>query len=272
MGTRCSSRPGATSLALLLQKRPTSGDVVALGDGQVGTKQHAFTLKVSGGRALLKRQLQRPAGHRNCRNAQRTRGRGRGQMHCCCKACCRAGCAASSRGNLRTAAAHVSSVAVLRLCTKHMSLCVYGAGRRDDSVQQVWLRRDRPGGAGAALWLALDALCTRKTPAAALYTRKAPATGSVNAQPTSCRCLYVQRMPRQWPTPMHVRLALFCLPPQGQMHILIREDDIMGIMPNSNATADGAMCCAAPRTLLAGVGSAAAAVATAQLQPLRTIT
>ncbi|PRW39161.1 20 kDa chloroplastic-like [Chlorella sorokiniana] len=33
------------------QKRPTSGDVVAVGDGQVGTKQHAFTLK--GGETIL---------------------------------------------------------------------------------------------------------------------------------------------------------------------------------------------------------------------------
>ncbi len=36
------------------QRRPTSGDVVALGDGQVGTKQHAFTLKV--GQALERQQ------------------------------------------------------------------------------------------------------------------------------------------------------------------------------------------------------------------------
>ena len=33
------------------QTRPTSGEVVALGDGQVGTKQHAFTLK--GGETVL---------------------------------------------------------------------------------------------------------------------------------------------------------------------------------------------------------------------------
>lgn len=35
-------------LAPPLQRRPTSGDVVALGDGQVGTKQHTFTLQVRG--------------------------------------------------------------------------------------------------------------------------------------------------------------------------------------------------------------------------------
>jgi chaperonin GroES len=33
------------------QTRPTSGDVVAVGDGQVGTKQHSFTLK--GGETVL---------------------------------------------------------------------------------------------------------------------------------------------------------------------------------------------------------------------------
>lgn len=35
------------------QRRPTSGDVVALGDGQVGTKQHTFELK--GGETVLYR-------------------------------------------------------------------------------------------------------------------------------------------------------------------------------------------------------------------------
>ena len=33
------------------QSRPTSGDIVAVGDGQVGTRQHAFTLK--GGETVL---------------------------------------------------------------------------------------------------------------------------------------------------------------------------------------------------------------------------
>jgi len=37
---------GGIVLPTSAQKRPTSGDVVALGDGQVGTKQHEFTLKV----------------------------------------------------------------------------------------------------------------------------------------------------------------------------------------------------------------------------------
>ena len=36
---------GGILLPTSSQKRPTSGDVVALGDGQVGTKQHEFTLK-----------------------------------------------------------------------------------------------------------------------------------------------------------------------------------------------------------------------------------
>jgi chaperonin GroES len=37
---------GGIVLPNTAQKRPTSGDVVALGDGQVGTKTHSFTLQV----------------------------------------------------------------------------------------------------------------------------------------------------------------------------------------------------------------------------------
>jgi len=37
---------GGILLPTSAQRRPTSGDVVALGDGQVGTKKHEFTLKV----------------------------------------------------------------------------------------------------------------------------------------------------------------------------------------------------------------------------------
>ena len=47
----CLPPPPTTTPTAAAQARPTSGDVVAVGDGQVGTKTHAFSL--AGGETIL---------------------------------------------------------------------------------------------------------------------------------------------------------------------------------------------------------------------------
>ena len=155
-----------------MQARPTSGDVVALGDGQVGTKQHEFTLKVGG---------------------------------------CRGG-----------AACLLSPAAATAPCTNGQA---------------------RGSAAGAAPALA------------------GAAQAPHHHRLSSPFCLALS-LPRRPPPPPHVphhSLPLAHRPEQGgetilyskfgigttelllqgQTHILIREDDVIGVMPRSNATAAG---------------------------------